>query len=131
MIDPDVSLGIRMRRPQQRAQGQGAQFLWDLLTFDKMLTGTVTHLVYWAGLGIIGISAFGVLGAFVGVAIREGDILGVLLALGVLGIGLLGVAVGVLLWRAFCEFYVTIFRISEDLHVLRQDVEAERAKQDR
>ncbi len=120
-----------MRRPQQRAQGQGVQFLWDLLTFDKMLTGTVTHLVYWAGLGIIGISAFGVLGAFVGVAIREGDILGVLLALGVLGIGLLGVSVAVLLWRAFCEFYVTIFRISEDLHVLRQDVEAERAKQNR
>ena len=30
---------------------------------------------------------------------------------------------------AFCEFYVTIFKISEDLHVLRQDVEAERARQ--
>jgi hypothetical protein len=35
----------------------------------------------------------------------------------------------VLLWRAFCEFYVTVFKISEDLHVLRQDVEAERARQ--
>ena len=44
-----------------------------------------------------------------------------------LGIGLLGVAAVVLLWRAFCEFYVTIFKISEDLHVLRQDVERERA----
>ena len=49
-----------------------------------------------------------------------------LLALGILGIGLLGVAVAVLLWRAFCEFYVTIFKISEDLHVLRKSVEAER-----
>jgi hypothetical protein len=48
---------------------------------------------------------------------------------GVLGIGMLGVFVAVLLWRAFCEFYVTIFKISEDLHVLRQDVEAERARQ--
>ena len=116
-----------MRRPLERPQGQRAQFVWDLLTFEKMLTGTVTHLVYWAGLGIIGIIAFGVIGASVGVAIRESNIfLGVLLALGILGVGLLGVAVGVLLWRAFCEFYVTIFRISEDLHVLRQDVEAER-----
>jgi hypothetical protein len=72
--------------------------------------------------------AFGVLGASVGVAIREGG-WGILLALGVLGIGMLGVFVAVLLWRSFCEFYVTIFRISEDLSVLRQDVEAERARQ--
>jgi hypothetical protein len=93
------------------------------------MTGTMVHLVYWAGLGIIGIMAFGVLGATVGVAIREGTILGVLLALGVLGIGFLGVGVAVLLWRSFCEFYVTVFKISEDLSVLRQDVEAERARQ--
>ena len=118
-----------MRRPLERPQGQRAQFLWDLLTFERLLTGPVTHLVYWAGLGIIGIIAFGVLGASVGVAIREGSILGVLLAIGVLAMGVLGVAVAVLLWRAFCEFYVTIFKISEDLAVLRQDVEAERARQ--
>ena len=121
-----------MRRPPQRPQGPGGQFLWDLLTFERLITGPLIHLVYWAGLGIIGIMAFGVLGATVGVAIREGNIfLGILLALGVLGIGLLGVGAAALLWRAFCEFYVTIFKISEDLHVLRQDVEAERAKQGR
>jgi len=117
-----------MRRPLQRPQGPGSEFLWDLLTFEKLVTGTVVHLVYWAGLGIIGIMAFGVVGASVGVAIREGG-WGILLAVGVLGVGLLGVFVAVLLWRAFCEFYVTIFKISEDLHVLRQDVEAERARQ--
>jgi hypothetical protein len=117
-----------MRRPLQRPQGANGQFLWDLLTFERLITGTLTHLVYWAGLGIIGIMAFGVLGASVGVAIREGG-WGYLLALGVLGFGMLGVFIAVLLWRAFCEFYVTIFKISEDLHVLRQDVEAERARQ--
>ena len=117
-----------MRRPLERPQGQGSQFLWDLLTFEKLITGTVVHLVYWAGLGIIGIMAFGVVGASVGVAIREGG-WGYLLAVGVLGFGMLGVFIAVLLWRAFCEFYVTIFKISEDLHVLRQDVEAERARQ--
>lgn len=118
-----------MRRPLQRPEGSSGQFLWDLLTFERLLTGTVFHLVYWAGLGIIGVMAFGILGATVGVAIREGSIVGILLAIGVLGVGALGVFVAVLLWRAFCEFYVTIFKIAEDLHVLRKDVEAERARQ--
>ena len=117
-----------MRRPFQRPQGPGAQFLWELLTFERMMTGPVVHLVYWAGLGIIGIIAFGVLGASVGVAIREGG-WGILLALAVLGVGLLGVGVGVLLWRAFCEFYVTIFKISEDLSVLRKDIEDQNSRQ--
>ena len=117
-----------MRRTLQRPQSPGGQFLWDLLTFERMMTSTVFHLVYWAGLGGIGIMAFGVLGASVGVAIREGG-WGILLAVAVLGVGLLGVFAGVLLWRSFCEFYVTIFRISEDLSVLRQDVEAERTRQ--
>ena len=116
-----------MRRPLERPQGPRREFLWDLLTFETLVTGTVVHLVYWAGLGIIGIMAFGVVGASVGVAIREGG-WGILLAIGVLGVGLLGVFVAVLLWRAFCEFYVTIFKISEDLAVLRADVEAERSK---
>ena len=120
-----------MRRPLERPHGTGAQFLWDMLTFDRLLSAQVLHLVYWAGLGIIGIGAFGVLGATVGVAIREGNIVGVLLALVVLGVGLLGVAAVVLLWRAFCEFYVTIFKISEDLAVLRADVESERARNGR
>lgn len=115
-----------MRRPLERPKGPRREFLWDLLTFEKLITGSVVHLVYWAGLGIIGVMAFGVVGASVGVAIREGG-WGILLAVGVLGVGLLGVFVAVLLWRAFCEFYVTIFKISEDLHVLRKDVERERS----
>lgn len=115
-----------MRRPIEHPQGPRGQFLWDLLTFEKLITGTLVHLVYWAGLGIIGVMAFGVLGASVGVAIREGG-WGYLLAIGVLAVGMLGVFVAVLLWRAFCEFYVTIFKISEDLHVLRQEMERERA----
>ncbi len=118
-----------MRRPLQRPQSTNGQFLWDLLTFEHLITGGLVHLVYWAGLAIIGIVAFGVLGASVGVAIREGNFMGVVLAVGVLVIGAIGVFIGVLLWRAFCEFYVTIFKISEDLQVLRQDVEAERARQ--
>jgi hypothetical protein len=115
------------RPPLQRPGGPGSQFLWDLLTFERLLTGSVFHLVYWAGLAIIGVMAFGVVGASVGVAIREGG-WGILLAVGVLAVGMLGVFIAVLLWRAFCEFYVTIFKISADLAVLRHDVEEERAR---
>ena len=120
-----------MRRPLARPQGPAGQFFWDLLTFERLMTNQVIHLVYWAGLGVIAVMAFGVLGATFGVALREGNILGVLLALAVLGVGLLGVGAAALLWRSFCEFYVTIFKISEDLAVLRQDVEQERARQGR
>lgn len=120
-----------MRRPLERPKGPGAQFLWDLLSFERLMTSQVIHLVYWAGLGVIAIVAFGVLGATIGVAIREGTILGILLALAVLAVGLLGVGAAVLLWRSFCEFYVTVFKISEDLAVLRRDVEEERARQGR
>mgnify|MGYP001388091745 CR=1 FL=1 len=120
-----------MRSPLERPQGSGPRFLWDLLTFERLMTSQVIHLVYWAGLGVIAVMAFGVLGATVGVAIREGSILGILLALAVLGVGLLGVGAAVLLWRSFCEFYVAIFRIGEDLSVLRRDVEEERARQGR
>jgi hypothetical protein len=42
--------------------------------------------------------------------------------------GLLVTAVLVLLWRSFCEFYVAVFKISEDLTVLRREAEADRGR---
>lgn len=116
-----------MRRPFIRPDRPGAALIWDLLTFEKLMTNTVVHLVYWAGLGIIAIVAFGILGATIGVAIREGSLFGILLAIPVLVMGLLGIAAVTLLWRSFMEFYVAIFKISDDLHALRQDMEADRA----
>ena len=101
--------------------------LWDLLTFDRLVTGPVIHLIYWAGLGVISLVAFSSVGAAVGVALRETSILGKLLALPVAVAGLLVAGAMVLLWRAFCEFYVAIFRISDDLRALRQQNDAERA----
>ena len=113
---------------KSKARGSGALF-WDLLTFDRLVTGPVIHLIYWAGLGVVALFAFSVVGAAVGLALKERGVASLLLAFPVLIAGLLVAAGMVLLWRAFCEFYVTIFKISEDLHVLRQDVEAERARQ--
>lgn len=99
--------------------------LWDLLTFDRLITGPVIHLVYWAGLGILVIGSFSVIGASIGVAVREGSLTAILLALPVLVIGLLALVALALMWRAFCEFFVAIIRIGDDLSVLRKAAEAQ------
>jgi len=117
-----------MRRPLTRPQGPGVALLWDLITFERLMTNQVIHLIYWAGLAIIALGAFGTIGAAVGVAIRDPFPFGLLLAIPVIVGGLLVMAALILLWRSFCEFYVAIFKISEDLAVLRSDVEAERAR---
>jgi hypothetical protein len=105
--------------------------IWRVLTFDSMITGPVIHLVYWAGLGVIVIVAFAVVGASIGVAMREGTLAAVLLAIPVLVGGLLAVGALGLIWRAFCEFYVVMFRIGDDLAALRRVAESEQARADR
>jgi energy-converting hydrogenase Eha subunit E len=116
------------RPPPNRPRGQGAVVFWDLLTFEHLMTNQVIHLIYWAGLAIIVLGVFGTIGAAVGVAIRDPSLVGALVAIPVLVGGLLVMGALVLLWRSFCEFYVAIFKISEDLTVLRADVEAERKR---
>ena len=116
-----------MRPPLKRPDGQPAGWL-DLLTFEHLMAGKVVHLIYWAGLAIIALGAFGTIGAAIGVAIRDPFPYGLLLAVPVRVGGVLVMGALVLLWRAFCEFYVAIFKISEDLTVLRLDAEAERKR---
>jgi hypothetical protein len=99
--------------------------VWSILTFERLVTGPMIHMVYWAGLGVIIIAAFSVVGASIGVAIREGSWAAILLAIPVLVGGLLAVAAAALVWRAMCEFYVAVFRIGDDLAALRKAVESE------
>ena len=114
-----------MRRPASPTRrGPGSAIFWDLLTFERLMTNQVIHLIYWAGLGIIALIAFGTVGAAVGVALREESWIGVILAIPVLVAGLLVVAGLVLLWRSFCELYVALFRLSDDLHALREAADA-------
>lgn len=118
-----------MRPPAFKTRnGAGGTIFWDLLTFEKLMTNQVIHLIYWAGLGVIALVAFGMVGAAVGVALREESWIGVILAVPVLVAGLLVVAALVLLWRSFCELYVALFRLSDDLHAIRQATEAEQAR---
>ena len=114
-----------MRRPASPTRrGPGSAIFWDLLTFERLMTNQVIHLIYWAGLGVIALIAFGTVGAAVGVALREESWIGVILAIPVLVAGLLVVAGLVLLWRSFCELYVALFRLSDDLHALREAADA-------
>jgi hypothetical protein len=53
------------------------------------------------------------------VAIRGGSWEGTLLAIPVLVAGLLVVGALALLWRGLCEFYMAVFRIADDLRVMR------------
>lgn len=106
-------------------------WLSSILTFETMITGPVIHLVYWAGLGVILLAAFGVVGASLGVGIRaiserSWETLLVVIP-GLVG-GLLIVLAGGLLWRAFCEFYVVIFRIGDDLGALRRAADEEQRR---
>ena len=114
-----------MRPPQPSPARRNVGSIWDLLTFERLMTNQVIHLIYWSGLGVIALIAFGFIGTAVGVALREELIMGLLLAAGVLVGGFLVVAALVLLWRSFCELYVALFRLSDDLHAIRQATDAE------
>ncbi len=103
--------------------------LLEILTFDRMITGPVIHLVYWCGMGVILVAALSVVGAAIGVALREGSWAAILAAIPVLVVGLMVVGALGLIWRAMCEFYVVIFRIGDDLAALRQAVESEQGAQ--
>ena len=108
--------------PSQRRNASSRALFFDLLTFDRRLAAPVMHLVYWAGLGLIALMAFAVVGAAVGVSLR-GGLQGLLIAIPTLVAGFLIVGALVLIWRSFCEFYITIFKISEDLSAMRAALE--------
>ena len=86
-----------------------------------MLTGPITHLVYWAGLALISLIAFGSVGAAVGLWIRSGWGEGLLLAVPTIVVGLLVAAALALIWRSACEFFVAVFSIAEDLRAIRAE----------
>jgi hypothetical protein len=111
-------------KPKRKTSETG-EVLRDLLTFERHLTGPVIHLIYWAGLGVIVLVAFGALGAAIGMALKEQEIVGKLLAIPMAVAGVLICFALVLLWRSFCEFYVAVFRIADDLKGLRIAAERE------
>jgi len=114
-----------MRAPKTKPSVSRA-FIWDMLTFDRLMTGPITHLIYWAGMAIIAIIGFGVVGGSIGLVIRDFSLVGAALAVPVFVMGLLLTAALGMIWRGMCEFYLAVFRIAEDLRAIRlaQDVAA-------
>lgn len=95
--------------------------IWhDMLTFDRLVTKPVVHIVYWAGLGLFIILAFAVGGVMVGTAIKDGTVWGAMLSFGLTVVGWLAILIGVLAWRSVCEFYLAVMSIADDLRHLRQ-----------
>lgn len=102
----------------------------QLFTFERLATRPIVHLIYWLGLGITALIAFTILGIAVGTALKEGLPMGLLLALPVLVGGWLALAIVFLFWRAFCEFFLAVLSIAEDLHYLRETREGQAKSQD-
>jgi len=110
------------RATQKRKASSGG--IGSFLTFDRMVAGQMILLIYWAGLGVIALIGFTVIGAGVGLALREDGVASLLSGTGVGVAGLFIVVVLTLLWRAVCEFYIAVFRISDDLRALRRNDDA-------
>lgn len=96
----------------------------DFLTFEKTLSRQVTLLIYWSGLGLIALVGFSLIGVAVGVALR-GEGWEVLLAVPAFVFGALLVTALCLLWRGASEFYVAVFKISDELTLIRQRLDAQ------
>lgn len=95
--------------------------LWlDLLTFDRLITKPVVHIVYWFGLSLLTIFALGWTGIMIGTGIKDASVMGWLLSFGLTIIGWLAAMLAILVWRSFCEFYTAIMNIADDLRHLRQ-----------
>ena len=102
---------------------QPGDLFWDLITFDRLVTGPVVHIVYWAGLLMLLILGFGSVGAAVGAASHEEGMQAWALGTVFVVLGLLFITAAALIWRGVCEFYVAVFRIADDLGAIRAQME--------
>jgi hypothetical protein len=100
-------------------------FLSDILTFERLLTGPIVHLIYWCGLALILLIGFGAVGAAIGLVLRSPSLESLLPAIAAVAAGLLVMTALALLWRSICEFYLAVFRIAEDLNALRRTSDAD------
>jgi hypothetical protein len=117
-----------MKPPRRTAPpGKAEKVLWKLLTLEQLMTTSIAHLVYWMGLGVVALGGFAAVGGAVGLAMKEGDVQGWLLALPVFVAGVLVIGALAILWRSFCELYVVLIRIGDDLSALRRAAESQGA----
>ncbi|MCF8469783.1 MAG: DUF4282 domain-containing protein [Parvibaculum sp.] len=82
----------------------------DFLNFDKMIAGSIIKFLYWLGIVIIMLFGLGAIAGSVSTMSYNG-------ALGLLQlvVAIIGIALGVLLWRVICEMYLIFLSMNERL----------------
>lgn len=80
----------------------------EYLSFRRFITPTIIQVIFWVG--IAGIVLWSLLMMLRGVDFGSGTL--------VLG-GLLYLLFGSLFWRIWCELMLIIFRIHDELHLMR------------
>ena len=82
----------------------------DFLNFDTLIAGKAIRLLYWLGIIIIVLFAFGSVAG----SIRT---MGWNMGLGSLqlAVALVATVFGIILWRLTCEFWLVFFAIDEKL----------------
>lgn len=91
-----------------------AGFVERLLSFDKMMAGTIVKVLYYIGLA--GIVIWGVWNFFGN--LFSGNF-------GTALFGLIMLPISILILRVICEMYIVLFRISDNLAKLRKLKEGE------
>lgn len=86
----------------------------DLFNWDRFVTPTMIRIFYWLAVGLIGLA--GLSGIFSALAMMVVNfVVGVVMLLA----SLLGVLVGIMAARIVAEFVLIVFRINENLDVIR------------
>ncbi|HAC59814.1 DUF4282 domain-containing protein [Parvibaculum sp.] len=86
----------------------------DFLSFDKMIAGRATQLLYWLGIVAILLYVFGMITGSVGTMSYNAG-LGVLQFL----VAIFALVFGIVLWRVICEMYLTFLSMNDRLKEIR------------
>lgn len=97
--------------------------LTRLFNFDEFITSRLIKIIYIVGTVLIllitvGAGGLTAVGSFL-VALSSFSFGGILAALFFLILSLIGGALGILILRVYCELIMVIFKINENLQVLR------------
>jgi hypothetical protein len=103
--------------PRRTAKGNA---LVDVLLFRRMVAPSIVIVVFYLGLlGIVGYGIFNViLGILMLIGTQKGSgIAGLIMIL----IAVFGGIVSLLIWRISCELVLVLFRIHDELRLMRRD----------
>ena len=104
--------------------GKNYSFWTRFFNFDEFITSGLIRIIYIAGSALMLLAAISVgvlpsVGSLI-IALGSFSLSGILLALFFLTFSLISGALGMLLLRVYCELLIAIFKINENLQVIRE-----------